>query len=118
MAARRDSRVEVPSRLRVSAQKTCVSLKDHHAHLWGKSRTEYEDIYGPDSIYVVPIISEHYATREWTQWEIETAKREAGKRKSDFLLPIRLDDSRQFGLTDNHNYLGADNFTPRKLRRR
>jgi tetratricopeptide (TPR) repeat protein len=91
--------------------------KDHHAHLWGKSRTEYEDIYGPDSVFVVPIISEHYAAREWTQWEFETAKREARKRNEDFLLPIRLDDSRQFGLTDDHNYLGADSFTPEEIAR-
>ncbi|PHQ36657.1 tetratricopeptide repeat protein [Rhodopirellula bahusiensis] len=89
--------------------------KDHHAHLWGKSRNEYEGIYGPDSAYVVPMISKHYAEREWTQWEFETAKREARTRKGDFLLPIRLDDSRQFGLTDDHNYLGADNFTPEEI---
>jgi len=89
--------------------------KDHHAHLWGKSRTGYEHVYGPDSAYVLPMISKHYAEREWTQWEFETAKREARKRKGDFLLPIRLDDSRQFGLTDDHNYLGADDFTPEEI---
>jgi tetratricopeptide (TPR) repeat protein len=89
--------------------------RDHHANLWGKSRTEYEKIYGPDSAYVVPMISRHYAEREWTQWEFETAKREARNRNGDFLLPIRLDDSRQFGLTDDHNYLGADDFTPEEI---
>ena len=89
--------------------------KDHHAHLWGKSRTEYEKIYGADSVYVVPMISKHYAQREWTQWEFETAKREARKREGDFLLPIRLDESRQFGLTDDHNYIGADDFTPEEI---
>lgn len=89
--------------------------QDHYAHLWGKSRTEYEKIYGPDSAFVVPMISKHYGEREWTQWEFETAKREARKRKNDFILPIRIDESRQFGLTDDHNYLGADNFTPEEI---
>lgn len=89
--------------------------KDHHAHLWGKKRTEYEKIYGPDSAYVVPMISKSYAEREWTQWEFETAKREAKRRQGDFLLPIRLDDSRQFGLTDDHNYLGMSDYTPDEI---
>jgi len=61
------------------------------------------------------MISKHYIGREWTQWEFETAKREARKRKRDFLLPIRLDDSRQFGLADDHNYLGVDDFTPEEI---
>ncbi|WP_197440158.1 tetratricopeptide repeat protein [Polystyrenella longa] len=89
--------------------------QDHHAHLWGKNRTEYEKIYGPDSAYVVPMISKHYTEREWTQWEFETAKREAKKREDDFILPIRIDDTRQIGLTDDHNYLGADDFTPKEI---
>lgn len=89
--------------------------KDHYAHLWGKRRTEYENIYGPDSAFVVPMISKHYAEREWAQWEFETAKREAKNRKVDFLLPIRLDNSRQFGLTDDHNYLRVDDFTPEEI---
>src|SRR5262245_44290693 len=80
--------------------------KDHHAYLWCKKSAAYERIYGPDSAFVVPFISKHYGKREWPQWEFETAKREAAKRTIEFLVPIRLDETRQFGLMDDHNYFG------------
>ncbi|MSR58594.1 MAG: toll/interleukin-1 receptor domain-containing protein [Planctomycetaceae bacterium] len=89
--------------------------KDHRAHLWGKNRTEYERIYGPESAFVVPFISKHYVQREWAQWEFGTAKREARKRSADFVLPIRLDESRQFGLAADQIYLNADECAPEEI---
>ena len=89
--------------------------KDHQAHLWGKNRSEYERIYGPDSAYVVAIISKDYGGRDWPQWEFGTAKREANKRTGEFLLAVQVDGARQFGLPDDHNYLSADDFTPEEI---
>ena len=50
--------------------------------------------------YVIPFISKSYVQKDWTQFEFDTAKREQKKRRSEFILPVRLDDSRLLGLPD------------------
>ena len=89
--------------------------KDHSAQLWGKNRSEFERIYGSASAYVVPFISKHYVTRDSTVWEFETAKREARTRKDEFILPVKIDDTRVFGLPDDHIYLSIDAFNPEEI---
>jgi len=71
---------------------------DREAHLWGKTSKEFERIYGPQSRYVIPIVSRHYVAKPWTLFEFETALQEQEKRSREFILPIRLDDSRLLGL--------------------
>jgi hypothetical protein len=79
--------------------------KDHQAHLWGKNQTEYEKIYGPESRYVIPLISEHCVRKDWTRFEFEIAKGEARKRAGEFILPVKLDGTRLLGLHDDLNFL-------------
>jgi len=79
--------------------------KDHKAHLWGKNTNEFDNIYGPESRYVIPIISEHYTKKDWPRYEFSTAVKESKKRKGDFILPIRVDDTRLIGLHDDLNYM-------------
>jgi hypothetical protein len=78
---------------------------DYRAHLWGKSRDEFERIYGPRSRYMIPLISTHYATNDWTIFEFESTKREEKQRGHEFILPVRIDDSRMLGLHDDRIYL-------------
>src|ERR1700734_1366341 len=79
--------------------------RDFCGQLWGKGQHEYEQIYGPRSRFVIPFVSENYTRKEWTRFEFESAKREARNRDGDFLLPVRIDNARLFGLTDDVNYL-------------
>lgn len=72
--------------------------ENRRARLWGHDSREFERIYSSASRYVIPIISSHYVRKDWTQWEFETATVEAKKRTKPFLLPVRLDDARLFGL--------------------
>lgn len=75
--------------------------EDHRARLWGKSQIEIERIYGPSSRYVIPFISKHYVRKDWTRHEFGTAKREEKKRRGEFILPVRIDESRLVGLPDD-----------------
>lgn len=74
---------------------------NREAHLWGKTSAEFDHIYGAQSQYVIPIISKHYVNKDWTRYEFEAALREQKKRRDEFILPIRLDDSPLLGLRND-----------------
>ncbi len=78
--------------------------ENRRAHLWGKDSKEFERIYSKASRFVMPFISSHYRDKDWTRWEFDTARAEAKNRQNPFLLPVRLDDSRMFGLNSDTNY--------------
>lgn len=84
---------------------------DRQADLWGKTPEAFEQIYGPQARYVIPLVSRHYAQKDWTLYEFETAKREQRKRQGEFILPVRLDDTRLLGLSD-----GAIRIDARKVK--
>ncbi len=74
--------------------------------LHGKSLTdEFERIYGGTSRYVVVLVSADYAKKEYTNYEFNIAKREGNKRKSEYILPLRLDDTVLLGLPHTVAYL-------------
>ncbi|PKK84891.1 MAG: hypothetical protein CVT49_01680 [candidate division Zixibacteria bacterium HGW-Zixibacteria-1] len=57
-----------------------------------KLSSETTQIYGPLSCFCVPIISKHYVNKYWTKREYVSALKEEETRKSEFILPILLDD--------------------------
>lgn len=71
---------------------------DREARLWGKTSKEFERIYGPQTRYVIPFVSKHYVRKAWTRFEFDAALREQEKRRGEFILPVRLDDSPLLGL--------------------
>lgn len=72
--------------------------KDSKAVIWGKRAEYFEHVYGPGSRYVIPLLSEHYRNKEWCQFELDVACKEAKRRRDEFLLPVRLDGTRQPGI--------------------
>lgn len=73
--------------------------KFQKAELWGKDLSDYfKNTYGKSSKYVVIFISKHYEIKEWTNFEFDIARDEEKKRKEEFILPIRFDDTILFGL--------------------
>lgn len=66
---------------------------------------EFEYIFGKGTRFFVPFVSRHYVERKWPQFEWDVALREAEKRATDFILPIRLDDALLFGLPGDVGYL-------------
>ena len=74
--------------------------------LHGKSLTdEFERIYGATSRYVVVFVSADYAKKEYTNYEFSIAKKEAKNRKSEYILPLRLDDTVLLGLPQAVAYI-------------
>lgn len=79
--------------------------RGYTAHLWGKGQTEFDRIYSSASQYVVPIISEQYAQKPWCLHEFDVAQEEAKRRSREFVLPVRLDDTKLVGLPYHTQFL-------------
>jgi tetratricopeptide (TPR) repeat protein len=88
---------------------------DYRSYLWGKKEGEFQRIYGPASRFFVPIISAHYKEKEWCRFEFDIAREEAKKRKEEFILPIRLDDSKILGLREDTSYLDLRQMSVSKI---
>ena len=73
--------------------------KFYQSDLWGKNLSDYfKEEYGKKARYVVPLISKNYVVRDWANFEFSIARDEAKSRKSEFILPLMLDDTKVFGL--------------------
>jgi uncharacterized protein YjbI with pentapeptide repeats len=79
---------------------------DFKPDLLGKNlRKEFKKIYSKKTQYLVVIISRYYPLKDWSQFEFEVGKKEAKKRKVEFILPIRLDSTMIVGLPSTLAYL-------------
>jgi len=74
--------------------------------LWGKDLSdEFRSRFGEKTRYVLVLASSHYAVKDWTDFEFTVAKKEAGRRRREFILPVRLDDTPLPGLRSAIAYL-------------
>ena len=73
---------------------------------WGKSlSTWFKKKYGKSSRFVLVLISQYYPVKNWTDFEFSIAKEEENKRKTEFILPVRLDGTKFAGLPSDKAYL-------------
>ncbi len=120
-----DAAISFAGEQRDIAEKLANTLKEqglsvfydahYSSYLWGKNQEEFERIYGPASRYFVPLISADYQEKEWCRLEFQVAKEEAKKRKEEFILPIRLDDSKILGLHEDVIYKDLRHFSISKI---
>jgi RES domain-containing protein len=86
------------------------------ADLWGKELIEFlEKIYGYESEYVMMFISKDYLIKIWTNHERKAALNTALKNGSDYILPVRLDDTKLPGLHDSIGFLDGRRLNPKEV---
>lgn len=74
--------------------------------LWGKRLSQYfQETYGKSARFVVPFISKEYSVKDWTDFEFTIARDEAQNRITEFILPVRLDNTKIVGLLHDVAYL-------------
>lgn len=84
--------------------------------LWGKDGAEhFHHIYAQGSQYVVMFISADYVAKEWTRQERRAAISRQMKADTEYILPVRFDQSAVPGIPDTLQYLLADRYTPAAL---
>ena len=86
------------------------------ATLWGKDLYQYLfDVYSGKSRYCVVFISGHYVSRPWTHHELKAAQSRQFGVDSEYILPVRLDDSRLPGLPETVGYIDARDLSPDEI---
>jgi hypothetical protein len=89
---------------------------DEQADLWGKNLVEHLDqIYRHDSRFCVMFISEAYARKMWTKHERQSAFDRALTSDTEYVLPVRFDDTEIPALRVGTGYLDLRSRTPREL---
>jgi serine/threonine protein kinase len=74
--------------------------------LWGKNLyTILSDVYQNKAQYCVMLLSKHYAAKLWTNHEREAAQARAFSENEEYILPIRLDNTRIPGIAPTVAYL-------------
>jgi len=87
--------------------------KFYKSELFGKDLTDYfQGIYGRGARFVVPLISKYYRIKDGANFEFSIAMEEAKKRRTEFILPVRLDDTKILGLP---YYIGFLDFNKEKI---
>lgn len=80
--------------------------KFEQANLWGKNLyTQLNDIYGNKARFCLMIISKYYAQKRWTSHEREAAQAKAFSQNEEYILPLRLDDTKIPGINETVAYV-------------
>jgi hypothetical protein len=76
------------------------------SQLWGKDLYQHLDmIYQQAAQYCVIFISENYVKKAWTKHELRSAQARAFQQNSEYILPIKLDDTELPGLPSTIAYI-------------
>jgi hypothetical protein len=76
------------------------------AQLWGKDLYQHlQSIYRDRAKYCVIFVSEAYARKLWTKHELKQAQARAFREHSEYILPLRLDDTEIPGLNATVGYV-------------
>lgn len=74
--------------------------------MWGKNLYDYlTEVYSEKSKYCIMLISENYSKKLWTTLERQSAQARAFRENREYILPIRLDDTKIKGINETIGYL-------------
>lgn len=76
------------------------------ASLWGKDLYSHlTEIYSSKARYCLMIISKYYKTKVWTNLERQAAQARAIMENTEYILPLRIDDTTISGLLPTIGYI-------------
>lgn len=80
------------------------------AELWGKDLYSHlDEIYQNAARYCLIFISKNYAKKLWTNHERQSAQARAIKGHSEYVLPVRIDQTKIPGIRDTTGYVDLKN---------
>jgi len=105
---------------RIIAKELAVKLKENgvsiffdefeKSKLFGKNLYDHlSKIYNEESRFCLMLISKHYVKKEWTGLERESAQARALKQKEEYILPVRIDETKVPGLKTTIAYVSLAN---------
>jgi hypothetical protein len=115
-AAEDRSYVEMVARFLQSHDVSLFYDDYNDVELWGKDLyAHFVEVYSKAERYVVMFISGHYAKKVWTNHERRAAQSRALTERSEYILPVRFDDTAVEGLLPAVSYLDARRLSPEVL---
>lgn len=100
---------EIAAKLVNSLEKGGVRVfydKNFESKMLGKKLTTYfQETFGDKARFVIILISKEYQSKDWTNLELSIARDEAKKRSEEFILPLRLDNTKIIGIHDDVCFL-------------
>ena len=84
--------------------------------LWGRDGVEtFHEVFAEASNFVVMFVSAAYVAKPWTRHERKSALSRMLREESEYVLPVRFDDTPVPGLPESVLYLEANDYTPAQL---
>lgn len=84
--------------------------------LWGKNLYDYlSDIYTKKSRFTIMFISKYYKEKLWTNHERESMQERAFQSSSEYILPVRFDNTEIPGVRSTTGYISLENKEPSYL---
>lgn len=99
----------------------CFYDNNYTTKLWGENLLKYlEDVYCRKSQYCIIFISEAYCKKKWTKYEYGVIMErfyfdDPIEDPSQYLLPVRFDDTELSGLRNSLGTISAQETTPEEL---
>lgn len=82
------------------------------ANLWGKNLYDYlSSVYSEKSKFCIMLLSKHYESKLWTNLERKSAQARAFRENREYILPIRIDDTKITGLQETVGYVDFNSHT-------
>lgn len=79
---------------------------NEQASLWGKDLYQHlQEIYRDKAKYCIIFISKYYIEKAWTKHELKQAQARAFNENTEYILPIRLDDTEIPGINPTVAYI-------------
>ena len=86
------------------------------AQMWGKDLYQFlDEIYSNSAKFCIIFVSESYVQKAWTKHELRSAQSRAFKQNSEYILPIKLDDTELPGVPGTLCYIDARNTSISKI---
>jgi len=84
--------------------------------LWGKNLYDHlSDIYRNKAKYCLILVSKNYANKLWTNLERQSAQSRAFEENSEYILPLRLDNTEIKGILPTTGYLKYEDYDIKTL---
>jgi|GEM_PF-1307332 len=90
--------------------------KFEEVDLWGKDLgIHFDTIYRKSAKYCIPFISKFYKDKIWTNYELRNSIARAIENNSEYILPVRFDDTEIEGLRPTIKFINLKGKIPEDL---
>lgn len=85
-------------------------------HLWGKDLyIHLNDVYQNKARYCMMFISKYYKDKLWTNHEMKSAFARAFESNTEYILPVRFDDTEIPGIRNTTGFINLKSISPDEL---